>query len=601
MNAALAVFRLEVKERSRIFVIALAMAAVPFLAAIAPALEGQRKLAIGASAVWGAVVYALSVAFVIGGSTLGRVLSEKRMSFYLAKPISAGAIWGGKLGAGLAICYAAAAIILVPGFLAAPEATRMHLDVVGRGFAVVLGVGVPLLFLTGNVLSTFVRSRSVRLAFDFICLLLAVAAVAYVVRPMIIGGAMELTGRSLVFAGLAVIVVMALAPLWQVARGRASTRDSHWALSNAVWGGVAVIALALAGFSTWVTSAPLESIGTFSSLHSVDGRFLLVSGESNRGKYHATYLVNTTSGEKQRLSGIVPWSGSQISADGNTLVTMRLAEFLPKSGDTDLVFTPLRDGGVRGVVRTTEWTGRYAINEDASRLVVVTKSGLTAYDPATGKMLAAAKVDGRRVALFFVSPGVARVITRRPTGAGSQHEILELDIANRTMRRTGGFDARGGWVVASDDGKRMFLMTEERVVDGHTGETIVQFPGGEDVLGTMLQDGRVATVTRGSERAVLHVYRPDGTPVHEIELPAGRANVVAQVGASKLLLRTAESMILVDLARNAVVYEAKGTRVVPEYIDHRLVSYSEDGVIGGLDADRKFAVWDLASGEKRAL
>ena len=601
MNAALAVFRLEVKERSRVLVVALAMAAIPFLIAVAPALEGQRKQAIGAAGVWLALIYAFSIAFVVGSSTLGRALAEKRMSFYLAKPLSAAATWFGKLGAGLAMSYSVAAIILIPALLIAPDGAREHLDVVGQGFVVVLVVGVPLLFLLGNLLSTFIRSRSLRLAFDFVCLLLTAGAIAYAVRPMLVGGAIEATGKSLAACGLAILLVMGIAPVWQVARGRALVRDSHAALSNAVWAGVAVVVIALAGFSFWVTRAPFESIGTFSSVQSSDGRFVLVGGESARAGYHVTYLVDTASGEKRRLSGVVPWASSEISADGRTLVTMRLGEFLPKTGATELVFTPLRDGGVRGIVRTSEWTGRYAINEDASRLVVATKSGLTAYEPATGTMLASARIDGRGLAsLFFASPNVVRVIKHRRAGE-TEHEIHELDIVRRTARRTGGFAARGGFAVASHDGERMILMVEDRVVDGQTGETVMQLADSEDIFGTMLRDGRIAAVTRGTEHSVLRVFGTDGTPTHAIELPAARASVVGQVGTSKLLLRSSDSMVLVDLERNAVVYERKGARLSPSYVDHRLMSFPEDGSVLGMDAEKELAMWKVATGEKRAL
>ena len=60
-------------------------------------------------------------------------------------------------------------------------------------------------------------------------------------------------------------------------------------------------------------------------------------------------------------------------------------------------------------------------------------------------------------------------------------------------------------------------------------------------------------------------------------------------------------MMLVDLARSAVAYEAQGARLLPAHLDHRLISYDEGGVVAGLDSNKKFAVWDLATGKKRAL
>ncbi len=159
MNAAILIAGRELRDRSRLFLIATVLAAIPFIAVLT--LQDHRKTGMAMTASFLAVGYAAVVALTLGISAIGRELSEKRTSFLFSKPVSPAAMWFGKTFAAMTICFGAFAIVVLPTYVFARDGWR---DLWGRSdlgalYAIILCAA---LFFGGHVASTMLRSRSWR-------------------------------------------------------------------------------------------------------------------------------------------------------------------------------------------------------------------------------------------------------------------------------------------------------------------------------------------------------------------------------------------------------------------------------------------------------
>src|SRR5881394_32024 len=123
MNGTLIIARREIVEKKFVFLTALALAVVPFAAALLPVRRtmGPSGVILGVSVAI-AVSLTLGLAVVLGSSMVSRELTERRLSFYFARPVGAFSIWFGKLGAALFTTLASLAIILGPSLLFARPA-----------------------------------------------------------------------------------------------------------------------------------------------------------------------------------------------------------------------------------------------------------------------------------------------------------------------------------------------------------------------------------------------------------------------------------------------------------------------------------------------
>lgn len=602
MNATLAVFRLEIRERVRVFAVAAALALLPFLIAALPRVRGRWVEALGVSAFYAAIVYTAALAIAIGGSTIVTPLRARRLSFYFSRPVTAAALWFGKLTAALATCAASCAIIILPAALVLPSGTAPW-SVAGDAFRIGFVLSIPAMIVITHAIASMVASRSIRLAVDFVLAIAAAAAVVYIARPLLVGGAMETVGWFAV-GGLALLIVMlAIAPVWQLERGRADVRQSHAALSTFLWVSVAIILVASAAGVAWIVSAPLASlrvIGAFDQ--TANGRWAVIGGESTRAGYHAAFLVDSQSEEVKRLRNTVPWSEMTFSGDGRTLVRVTLAELIPSRGASEIILSPLETGGVSATIKTASWPHEYAVTADARRAAVVTSDRVELYDSVSGRMLAAARRPAGRVhTLFFVTPDVLRLIAwerSEQQNARNVYGIYELALADRKLERTGEFRSKNTAISVSQDGSRMLLVGDGALLEGRTGAVVadVGVTGG-----AILDDGRVAVAAADGDGAVLRVHNADGVLRSTIAFAEPNARVVAQVGASRVLVAARDRLMLVDIDQGRVVRQIENARVLPMYRDRRLLRLSEDAVVAGIDAQRRTSFWNLATGEKKPI
>jgi ABC-type transport system involved in multi-copper enzyme maturation permease subunit len=605
MNTAILIASRELRARARLFLIAAVMAVVPFVAVFA--LRENRQTGIAAVAAVLAIGYSGALALMLGVSTIGRELSEQRMTFLFAKPISPAAIWLGKAAAAFLICIGAFAIITLPAFLLARDGWR---DLYADGGSVVAAaltlVLCAVLFFGGHAASTMVRSRSSRIALDAGFLAIAVIALLFMVRALLFASAVHMARSLLIGVGIAVLLLLLIAPVWQLARGRIDPKRGHAVFSTVLWCGVAIILALASVFVRWVIAPPLTAMEQFFGLEQTQTGWAVVSGIApSRGSF-TSHLVNLETGEHERLA-LPPMSHPFFSGDGRVMAWLEDTSFFPraKQGDVrdllQLDYERRGTGAYRLHTRRLERGARQKatslivrmprhakLSHDGARIAIVTTEGVQVYEVATGRLLAATRESGST--LHFVTPNVLRI--------ASGDRMSELDIANKRVATHTGHS----YLLAtfSADGSRFYSGEENAIVDARTNAVVAKLPVEPEKWfdGRMLRDGSVL-VSR--ERKLFHVDR-DGHLVSEIAIPMSSATVVGQLGASKVLMAHQGEMAIVDLATKRVTATLSGIRSShPGAGQMVLPQFPEDATFLGVDREDRFVLWSARDGAKRGF
>ena len=115
MGGILAVAARELNERWTVLIAAMVAGLVALLVTLFSSLgrhdaRDARELA----AVIFAAVFAFGLAIVVGSGMINRELVERRHGFFFSRPLSAGAIWGGKLLACWLLAVASGLVVLLP-------------------------------------------------------------------------------------------------------------------------------------------------------------------------------------------------------------------------------------------------------------------------------------------------------------------------------------------------------------------------------------------------------------------------------------------------------------------------------------------------------
>lgn len=604
MNAAMLIATRELRDRSRLFLIAAAMAVVPFFAALT--VREHRSLAIATVTAFLATAYSSALALALGVSSVGREMTEKRLSFFFAKPVSAASIWAGKVAAGLLTVFGALAVIVLPTYLFAHRGWTSIWTTGGNAIIAYAALSGTVLFFAGHTASTMLRSRSARVGIDFALMVIAALTLFAFMRPILMGGGLDVVLGMLLAIGCAVLLLLALAPVWQLSRGRVDARGNHAALSTAIWSGVAVIVLAAGAYARWVISPSLNRIADpYAVEQSQSGRWVYLSGQTpGRGSYVAAFLVDTTNGHRERLP-IPAWAGVHFSANDNMIAWLEPADLLPTGGSFRLHTRRLEPGAKQVATPVIGSMPRGAcISADGARIAMVRGRQLEVYETESGRLLGVTRgIDGTRVlAMMFAGPDVVRVVEE----TAKMLQVREFDVAHRKLITPIERKLPAGYVGPrlTADGSRIYVRHERAILDAHSGNTVAVLPLAPDrpFFSTMLRDGS-AIVTRDSK---LYHFDPTGKLLAEIPLPLPQAGVAGEIGSSKVLLvipsmKTGErGMLVVDLAARKVAHRIDGIfGPLPDWNEPVLRQYPEDATFVGLDSSRHLVLWDARTGAKR--
>jgi ABC-type transport system involved in multi-copper enzyme maturation permease subunit len=606
MNTAVVIASRELRDRMRLFLIAAAMAVVPFGAALA--VRENRQLAIAMVACYLATAYTGALAVALGVSSIGRELTEKRLSFLYSKPVSAASIWIGKAMAAFLTLAGTFAIVVLPAFLFANDGWSYNWPVGGRALATYTLIMSTVLFFASHAASTMLRSRSALVAVDFVLLAAMLTAILAMTRPILLGGGLDLVLKMLLAIGVALLALLIIAPVWQLARGRIDPRRNHAAFSLVLWSGAAVVVVVAAGYALWVISAPLSSL---THLYNVEqspaGQWLSVSGQTaGRGEYQASFLVNAATGERQRVT-VAPWTSVHVSRDGKTAVWMESDELVPRNGTLRLYTRRLEPGAKQIATQLVMRSPRTAqLSDDGSRLAITTRDKIEVYEVRTGRLLGATTGIGSttRQTLFFAGPDIVRLL-EISYGTAPTMRFREFDVSRRKLTSTPERPGpRSPMVQVNSDGSRLYLRQDAVVLDTKTGNVLATLPvkSARPFFSAMLNDGSTV-VTRDSK---LHHFDPNGALVAEIPIPVRHAGVVGLVGRSKVLLTSGATntqdwrMLIVDLSTRKVEVAIPGLRsALAWWSDPVLPRFTEDAAIAGMDGERKLVLIDARTGAKR--
>lgn len=607
MSTTLLIAARDVREKGPLFLIAAVLACMPFLATLLPTSRGHSQDVIAFLGGFIGVTAGLGLALGLGITTFGRELSEKRLSFWYAKPIDPAALWIGRAAAALFSAIACFAIIVVPAMLASGKA--WHVRWLDEEWQVPLSVLVAMivLFLVGHAASTMMRSRSALLGVDLLAAIIAFAVLAFVVRPLLFT---EIFFPFLIAVAALFVVVLAGAPYWQLANGRTDVRRSHAALSRALWTGVAIVLTLATGLVLWLVSGTPASFDRVVSIDQAPGGnavFIAGSAPYRRG-VDATFALNPATGESDRIAVPAHW-GVSFSRDSRFAAWVEPGTFNWSRGE--IVVRDLAKNENVPLGFQTNLGARIALSDDGSRLAVRDGATLSIIARETGKLVAATHLDSMPETCWFVTPDLVRMVVHRTVGRreGAPLEISELDLRTKQLTVTGRTMALPSYndFSVSGDGSRMFLRADRIIADGRTGATIARLPKGEGrpFATAMLNDGRVALAGRTKATTILRIYTRDGALQREVTMPVREAWIVGERTDGKLLLLgfntvtrepngRGRTMFLVDLNRGTIDRTLPDVRgpVLGWSPDPRLVRYDANAKLAAVDASGKLMFWN---------
>jgi hypothetical protein len=602
MSTVLTIATRELRERARLFIVAAALAILPFAIALAPGAESNRARTIMLVGVAAASAYACAVALAMGISTIGRDLTEKRLSFYFSKPISPRALWIGKAGASLLVALASFVIIAVPSFLAARGPWRSAWIAGFDRFALGLPFLVGMLFFGTHAIGTMTRSRSALVALDFLLAVVAGGVVTAIARPIILAGGIEVSVSLRRGLGAGLLAILAVTPFWQLTYGRTDARRSHAAFSKFFWSALAVLLLLAAGFLVWLRSAkPADLVEVANIDQSPASGWAFVTGlGAHRGDFHSTFLMNAATGEYFRMT--MPWSGVAWSRDGRVAAWIEPVE-VRRPDLTELYVRSMDSEKNQATgIRARIWC-QFTLSDDGTRMAIADDGLIAVHDLRSHRLLASARgMESDRSRFFFVSNDVLRIIdfrniTRVDSG---EMRVSDLDVRTRKLTTYGQRKVphQGASFSVSEDGSRMLIHPAGEIVDGRTLVTLAKTPPA-GAGSTMLSDGSVAII--GKEKGVrLRLFDRDGQPRGELALPNCRsARVSSETTDGKLLVVTSQlaqparqghAVVVVDRAKLAI------DRVVPDVNEPmpeglRMVRYAAGTAFLGEDGKGKLKVW----------
>ena len=322
MKNALVIAAREFEEKRFVAYAAVAFAVLPFILSVIPMINGKspRDVIAILSLILG-TGFTLGLGVILGASFIGRDLADGRMSFYFARPVSAPSIWFGKLTASILMIVGCFGFIVIPARLAAGDRQWESAWSVtfNKGALFILGIALAL-FLIAHVIGTFARSHSPRIALDFAAVVGCGVAIYFLLLALARGAAFLTMKWLAITLGVILVFAVLAGGAWQLACGRIDRRRNHAALSQFLWGSMAIALLASAAFVAWIVSVkPRDLTSEIVGERAASGPFAALSGKAKgHFDYHASFLLNTEDGKTLRIAS-KPWSVG-FSRDGGTAV-----------------------------------------------------------------------------------------------------------------------------------------------------------------------------------------------------------------------------------------------------------------------------------------
>ncbi|HEX7421770.1 MAG TPA: hypothetical protein VF505_17930, partial [Thermoanaerobaculia bacterium] len=544
---------------------------------------------------------------------MARELSEKRLSFYFSKPVSASAIWFGKvMGAivTIALCFA---ITFTPALLVAHSELRTGLGLSMGELILVLAIVAISFLLISHAVNTAMRSRSPLVALDLALFVGGVALVWRIIRPLAINGAIKV--MSWVAGGVLLMLPITLlaAGAWQLSRGRTDLRRSHRELSLFFWTSMAVVIVLTASYVAWVFSAGPKDIRIDGVGSNAAADWIGISGPaSHRGDYQPAFLVDLKTGKSVH----VPRSMSRgvFTRSGNATVTIDPVDLTDGRGEIHVRrLEPQYSDQATGIT-TTLWSP-VVLSDDLQRLAVFDPGVvaiLSVHDLPSKTMMASVRIPfGEDGEMFFVSNDVVRFFARENRGSirepvPREIRIYEFNAKTRQLVQTGSVTAPNGMALRlSPDGSTAIVSgypgkgvgTRLRIVDGRTGAERAVIEGYAPFSVTPLANGGVAFIASKDGAAFVRILDSHAQLVREIPLGTQGwvGNVRELVPGQKYVASVLQGQWK-NSGRNWALYVIDAQRGIVERIENNAVlrtpSRGDDPRIVGPNRSGEYVITD---------
>ncbi|HVS30590.1 MAG TPA: hypothetical protein VMS98_03950 [Thermoanaerobaculia bacterium] len=619
MTHVLAIASREIRERRMVFVAAAFLATLPFLFALLPSAArfGRAARIAGTGGIL-ASAWAVGLAIVLGVSILSSELAQRRLSFYLTKPIGAASVWLGKLTAAWVIVLVTFAIVFVPSLMVGGSAWQTAWNTpinVVVALVALISLGLILLF---HLAGTFVRSRSPLLAVDLVLGVLFAGATWLLVQPLM--ARLSLQNVKIVTLGVACGFAAAVIPagVFQVARGRADIRASHAALSKFVWAASAVVLLFGGAFVAWVLSAGPSDLLSPQLGQASAGKWAWATGQAaKRNDYRPLFLIDTTTG--RHFSIPASRFAASFSGDGNSAVWLR-------RGNLELMVTRLGGGKPRHIATglSGPWFSVAVLSDDGTRLAAIdSNQTLSVSDVDGGRILASVKLAGsfKSHRMFFADNDTVRIYETpsrvAQPGTGTTLRAYELNIPGRGLTLTGELaaPAKSLMLTADSSGRRVLLMPNGGdgmfLLDGRSLQNMATYSVKPTWAGSfILRNGNVVIADRAA--GVLGVFAGSGEKLREIRVGhASQIWAMSEIAPSRLVVllygRPGSyvrdfTTLVVDCERGVI---ERRDKVMPAqirgYDDPRVASSDAPRQLLVEDAERRLWRWNPLTGAKTRL
>lgn len=645
MKALLAVARREIVEKRFVLAAAGVASIIPLFVPVVRQLSGDAApLAREVTALILAGTLGAGLAVALGVSLFSAELVSRRMGFYFSKPISAGALWAGKLLGAVLLVVAGVVIPLLPTLIL--NGGLHHLQEYPGGSKSAIATAVAALFLMillANACAIAIRLGSWLAPLEILAggtLVLAALALFSRLIPvwMVLYRAhFDLAGHLFTDSAAFLVAVLLLASYRALARGRTAPLIVHRRQFETIWGALAGTLVLGFVYSFWALSAPPDSIDIQTVRAAGPTGWVWLEG-SGRGAWNS-FLYDTRSGVAERLS-VWRLQMNAVSQDGTVAAWAELSGavnprwVLRDSGDEpsgpmivrirrlDQPHAPVVDTRI-GLPASV-----YSIllSPDGSLLASLEHEQASVFEVKTGRLLGAFhfSANSRVSAAWFATPDKIRVFRRGPSAAPQWLlESFEIDVVHRTVNRTGtlALSALNQQIIRSPSGDRLLIFDPTgpvRLVDARSLAVVatIATSGGFGADGVFRSDGGILLVRKDKNESWVELLSLSGAP--EGRIPLGghawpRLGVESASGAFPVELRDRDEyrLMLVDprlrsarpVARNLAPLPASWYRIET----HSLPAGCEAGKLFlGVDLVRNhrplsLVHFDPETGEKRVL
>lgn len=522
MQATMAIMARELVARRDLLLVAVAAAIIASAMPLMPGLQGytpedvrtvsSNGLAVGLG--WG-------LSILLGATILGRDLSENRLGFFFARPVSGLAVWWGRVLAVLFLIWAVEAIVLLPSLYGGGILVFRSWH--GAGWPALLGyVAMPLLLLfLAHAVSVVVRARTAWVFLDLVGCVVAGVAGWMTVRPFLWMGAQ--TALWVVGGGLFAVLIIALvvAGAAGLVVGRTELPRTHGALSVALWGTLALGLAAVAAFAGWLRTIEPDDFGRVDVVSiAPTGSWVEIMGRAP-GHLDVTLRCLVATADDRRLSLSGGWGAFSrevvFSVSGGAAVWLGPG---PVTGPRNLYWADLESHAPEVTNTTLVFAGDVVIDlsPGGRRIVVLDRDLLSVYELENERLLTAVSLpeDLTRATPFFITPDSVRLYSWSRNADEWTIQIAEIDAVTGALDRVGTIPAvsEKSWMSFDAGLRYMVLMTRKEgfdtptrvLYDARSGEHLRTL---EDFSG-FLDDGRIVSLGKDGGAHWLAVESPDG-------------------------------------------------------------------------------------------